>query len=893
MSLRKLASALQQPEYLSSPSTPSAHPPKASSTSAVAHTPSHAQIPSGGPASPATPQTRSLGGIGGSGHFVMLTPPNTRGSSTSSPVHHKQHAALLQSPDRRATREIDEPNRKRRLDFKQTEAAHESEQDAPESADEDQASDSADEATSNPISTTQKQSSRRRSAPSSPVKPIATKPTAAAAAAAPASSVAAAAGGPTLTERQLIALQKKQEREAARRPTQSMDKINGRNERGETPLHVAAIRNNVNAAKRLIQQGAVINATDNAGWTPLHEACNHGRIAIVRLLLEHHADATAPGLNNDTPLHDAAMNNHIQVAAALMQYGASAYAVNANGATPVDVAATPEMKRLLQGIAIPEVLQEADASTEDESQAESKDDSQAESKVARKAERRGDSKVEDDKQPQPQRKPAKQQDAQASRQAEPSESDAPSEPQETKAKPEARRPAPTRAPKAATKPAAATSTTGRKGSTRVLSTDAMNAESEVKNSDSDASTSTADAPMQVDRVESAFSAVIPFAEDSSQDGVDVGRSSRGTSPEPTQASNAFYNQPSPVSCDPVSDDAYSTVTAPALPSTSRLVLRGRRSTTAAASRAGRGRSQTETSMHADAMNVYMPASPPPSSPPSQTGEHEICEPAARPTIESGLISAVARSHVSTAAATNVPARPKRLASAAEIGWMTPTDPQSRKERFLNVDFGMGKKPSTPPPNYLGFKTVTHAYEVPLADPVLHAALRAKEAAIALREMAGKATQSCRTTSSALPTFLSVPAWLSSIPSTDSALFMQQEVERRDSKIRQNFERERLVLAAENRVIEAFSTLAGCKNQTALSQTLHRLASDFERTKQELLSRHRLENDVVYALQRTAWSEKCTSHEMRLRLRECVPEVQVSDFSLDHIFQQAAQAPQVV
>ena len=38
-----------------------------------------------------------------------------------------------------------------------------------------------------------------------------------------------------------------------------------RNERGETQLHVACIRGDINLATSLIEQGADINATDHAG----------------------------------------------------------------------------------------------------------------------------------------------------------------------------------------------------------------------------------------------------------------------------------------------------------------------------------------------------------------------------------------------------------------------------------------------------------------------------------------------------------------------------------------------------------------------------------------------------------------------------------------------------
>lgn len=63
-------------------------------------------------------------------------------------------------------------------------------------------------------------------------------------------------------------------------------KIHKKNERGETPLHVAARKGEHRLCRKLIEEGALINARDYAGWTPLHEACYHGHFKVAKLLLE-------------------------------------------------------------------------------------------------------------------------------------------------------------------------------------------------------------------------------------------------------------------------------------------------------------------------------------------------------------------------------------------------------------------------------------------------------------------------------------------------------------------------------------------------------------------------------------------------------------------------------
>ncbi|XP_008933508.1 PREDICTED: ankyrin repeat domain-containing protein 12-like, partial [Merops nubicus] len=88
------------------------------------------------------------------------------------------------------------------------------------------------------------------------------------------------------------------------------DKVNKRNERGETPLHMAAIRGDVKQVKELISLGANVNVKDFAGWTPLHEACNVGYYDVAKVLIAAGADVNTQGLDDDTPLHDSASSGH-------------------------------------------------------------------------------------------------------------------------------------------------------------------------------------------------------------------------------------------------------------------------------------------------------------------------------------------------------------------------------------------------------------------------------------------------------------------------------------------------------------------------------------------------------------------------------------------------------
>ncbi|XP_076439519.1 BRCA1-associated RING domain protein 1-like [Babylonia areolata] len=130
----------------------------------------------------------------------------------------------------------------------------------------------------------------------------------------------------------------------------SSDGITGRvkrNAKGETPLHVAAIKGDITAVRELLNKGDNPNVRDNAGWTPLHEAVNHGHTAVTEALLQHGAMVNMPGMENDTPLHDAVLNHRLDCVRLLVTYGASTTARNVHGQTALEVARTDDMRAAL------------------------------------------------------------------------------------------------------------------------------------------------------------------------------------------------------------------------------------------------------------------------------------------------------------------------------------------------------------------------------------------------------------------------------------------------------------------------------------------------------------------------------------------------------------------
>ncbi|XP_058655702.1 ankyrin repeat domain-containing protein 12 isoform X2 [Onychostoma macrolepis] len=140
-----------------------------------------------------------------------------------------------------------------------------------------------------------------------------------------------------------------QKKIASSSSSRQKDKVNKRNERGETPLHMAAIRGDVKQVKELIGLGADVNVKDFAGWTPLHEACNLGYYDVAKVLIGAGAEVNTQGLDNDTPLHDASSSGHKDIVKLLLRHGGDAFQANKRGERPVDVADSQELEQLLKG----------------------------------------------------------------------------------------------------------------------------------------------------------------------------------------------------------------------------------------------------------------------------------------------------------------------------------------------------------------------------------------------------------------------------------------------------------------------------------------------------------------------------------------------------------------
>ncbi|PRP81013.1 hypothetical protein PROFUN_11165 [Planoprotostelium fungivorum] len=144
------------------------------------------------------------------------------------------------------------------------------------------------------------------------------------------------------------------------------------NEAGNTPLHLAARKSNLNVVKKLLAVGANINKLNkeertpfyyaiwlqddlmfetllhgmvnvnrqvSKGYTPLHEACKQGYSRAVEMLILRGADINSlHPTSKNTPLHLACISGSESSVATLLLAGAKQEVANVKGATPFQLA---------------------------------------------------------------------------------------------------------------------------------------------------------------------------------------------------------------------------------------------------------------------------------------------------------------------------------------------------------------------------------------------------------------------------------------------------------------------------------------------------------------------------------------------------------------------------
>ena len=114
--------------------------------------------------------------------------------------------------------------------------------------------------------------------------------------------------------------------------------VNVTDERGYTPLIIAAYNNQPEAVQALLDAGAAIDAKDHSGNTALMGACFKGYTDVATLLIDKGANLNAQHGNGGTALMFAAMFGRNEIVKLLLQKGADTTIKEANGLTALDLA---------------------------------------------------------------------------------------------------------------------------------------------------------------------------------------------------------------------------------------------------------------------------------------------------------------------------------------------------------------------------------------------------------------------------------------------------------------------------------------------------------------------------------------------------------------------------
>ena len=120
--------------------------------------------------------------------------------------------------------------------------------------------------------------------------------------------------------------------------------VNSQNERGFTPLILAAYHGHTEVARVLLTAGADACAGDSRGNTALMGAAFKGHVDIVELLLQQPCTVNQSNGVGQTALMFASLFGRNEVAEKLRQHGASAEQRDASGRTAEDWARTQTLE---------------------------------------------------------------------------------------------------------------------------------------------------------------------------------------------------------------------------------------------------------------------------------------------------------------------------------------------------------------------------------------------------------------------------------------------------------------------------------------------------------------------------------------------------------------------
>ena len=107
---------------------------------------------------------------------------------------------------------------------------------------------------------------------------------------------------------------------------------------GQTALHFATSKGNLDIVRKLVEHKASARTKDKRSQLALHRAAAVGSITILKLLLKNRSPVNATDVDGMTALHHAIAEGHGQVALELLKAGAETEKENADGKRAIDLA---------------------------------------------------------------------------------------------------------------------------------------------------------------------------------------------------------------------------------------------------------------------------------------------------------------------------------------------------------------------------------------------------------------------------------------------------------------------------------------------------------------------------------------------------------------------------
>lgn len=107
---------------------------------------------------------------------------------------------------------------------------------------------------------------------------------------------------------------------------------------GNSALHWAAFSGHVDCAQALLDEHADVDARNNFGWTPLLQATARRHLEVVMLLINRGANLNLCASDGNTALHKAAASGYVEIIRPLLAHDADTHLKNLEGETAVKLA---------------------------------------------------------------------------------------------------------------------------------------------------------------------------------------------------------------------------------------------------------------------------------------------------------------------------------------------------------------------------------------------------------------------------------------------------------------------------------------------------------------------------------------------------------------------------